>query len=236
MCVNIWRSIWVSGYMEACSVWFPLPPVSISTEQWVSSRTFHWDLNSPFKRALAFHLGISAVKWYTLKVAWTPTSKCCLCFCSCCVLHGLLWGKEGAKTRLSRQWGANHHWPPCKCHGQQICSHRDSQFSGYTAFPNHILQPVWLQTAPFHNLLKHFLLLSLSFTCFFFPPQPWSVGCSLPPLFDSADTSTFPHLASTACCCCLLLQGLPAPYIVLMDSSTGFLCKAVSAEIDLLIP
>lgn len=68
--------------MEACSVWFPLPELSISTEQWVSFRIFYWALNSHFKRALDFHLGISVVKWYTLKIAWTSTSKC-LHFCSC---------------------------------------------------------------------------------------------------------------------------------------------------------
>lgn len=107
-----------------------------------------------------------------------PNAVCV--FVTVCVLHSLLWGKEGAKSRPSRLWGADHHWPPCKCHRQQICSQRDSQSLRYTVFPSHILQPVWLQTAPFHNLLKHFLLLSLSFTCFFFPPHPWSVGCSLP--------------------------------------------------------
>lgn len=55
------------------------PPIS----RWVSSRIFHWALSSHFKRPLDFHSGISAVKWCTLKIACTSTSKCYLCLCSC---------------------------------------------------------------------------------------------------------------------------------------------------------
>jgi len=66
----------------ACSARFPLPRVDISTEQQVSSRIGHWALSPHFKRALGFHLGVLAVKWHTLKIAWTSTSKCCSCYYS----------------------------------------------------------------------------------------------------------------------------------------------------------
>lgn len=46
------------------------------------SSTSHWALSTHFKRALDFHLGVLTVKWYTLKIARTSTSKCCSCYYS----------------------------------------------------------------------------------------------------------------------------------------------------------
>lgn len=72
-----------------------------------------------------------------------------------------------------------------------------------TVSTSHISQPVWLPTAPFHNFLKHFLPLSLSFTFFSFAPIPWAWATPFPHCWTlPCQHGGFLYLTSTACCCC----------------------------------
>lgn len=129
------------------------------------------------------------MKCCTLKNAWMSTSKCCWCYYSCLCTTQALVRQAGSQDWAEQVAESRPFCPPWNRHRHR----RESQSSRYTPLTSQILQPAWLQTAPFHNFLKHFLSQSLSFTFFAFLPSHLSIWASPSPSFRlwSADMLAF---------------------------------------------